>query len=150
MVGLGYPLFGGTHCDIAKLVPSGGKWDLHFHTPSSFDYENKQVTDAEIVEALKKCQIEVVAITDHHFIDVARIKALQALAKQDLTILPGIELRSDLGGKEKVHLIGIFPEYCDVQDVWTTLSGRLGLTPSDLKKKAATSRSTLNSRTLQK
>jgi len=88
----------------------------------------------------------------HHrpsFIDVARIKALQALAKQDLTILPGIELVL-ISVEEKVHLIGIFPEYCDVQDVWTTLSGRLGLTPSDLKRKAATSRSTLNSRTLQK
>lgn len=112
-----------------------GKWDLHFHTPSSFDYENKQATDTEIVETLRKAGIEVVAITDHHFIDVARIKALQALAKQDLTVLPGIELRSDLGGKEKVHLIGIFPEYCDIQDVWTKLSGRLGLTPTDLKTK---------------
>jgi ABC-type lipoprotein export system ATPase subunit len=112
-----------------------GKWDLHFHTPSSFDYENKQVTNEEIVESLKKAGIEVVAITDHHLMDVTRIKTLQALAKQDLTVLPGIEFRSDLGGKEKVHLIGIFPEYGDIQDVWTKLSGKLGLTPTDLKAK---------------
>ncbi len=112
-----------------------GKWDLHFHTPASFDYENNQVSDSEIVETLKKAGIEVVAITDHHVIDVKRIHALQTLAKEDLTVLPGIELRSELGGKEKVHLIGIFPEDCKVQDTWTKLCGKLGLTSTDLKNK---------------
>jgi ABC-type lipoprotein export system ATPase subunit len=112
-----------------------GKWELHFHTPASFDYKNKRVTNSEIVEALKKHEIEVVAITDHHVIDVDRIKALQDLAGTDLTVLPGIEFRSELGGKEKVHLIGIFPEDCNTKDIWTKLCGKLGLTPSDVKAK---------------
>jgi len=120
------------HRDIGSLW---GKWDLHFHTPSSFDYENKQVTDAQIIGALTKEGIEVVAITDHHFIDVSRVKSLQSLAKDDLTVLPGIEFRTELGGKEKVHLIGIFPEDCNLSDVWTKLCGKLELTPEDIKKR---------------
>jgi len=94
-----------------------GKWDLHFHTPSSFDYHDKSVSDQQIIEGLGKNGIDVVAITDHHFIDVQRIKNLQQLAGESLSVLPGIEFRTDLGGKETVHLIGIFPENCDLEVV---------------------------------
>jgi ABC-type lipoprotein export system ATPase subunit/uncharacterized coiled-coil DUF342 family protein len=111
------------------------KWDLHFHTPSSFDYKNKSITDAEIIAGLRKAGVTVVAITDHHVMDVARIKNLQALGKDDLTVLPGIELRTELGGKEKVHLIGIFSEEAALDDLWTKLSGKLELTPEDIKTK---------------
>jgi predicted metal-dependent phosphoesterase TrpH len=86
-----------------------GKWDLHFHTPSSFDYLDKSVSNQQIIERLFKAAIGVVAITDHHLIDVQRIKNLQQLAGDSLCVLPGIEFRTDLGGKEKVHLICIFP-----------------------------------------
>jgi predicted metal-dependent phosphoesterase TrpH len=52
-----------------------------------------------------------VAITDHHTIDVERIRALQELGKErSITVLPGIELRSELGGSDSIHFIGIFPE----------------------------------------
>jgi len=62
------------------------KWDLHFHTPTSYDYENKSITDKEIVETLKEKEISAVAITDHNTIDVARIKSLKEESK-DLTNL---------------------------------------------------------------
>jgi predicted metal-dependent phosphoesterase TrpH len=112
-----------------------GRWDLHFHTPTSFDYKNGSVTNEQIVDGLKKAGISVVAITDHHVIDVARIRKLQELAGDDLTVLPGVEFRTELGGKEKVHLIGIFPEDANLQELWTKLSGRLELTPGDVNKK---------------
>jgi len=112
-----------------------GRWDLHFHTPTSFDYKNGSVTNEQIVEVLKKAGVSVVAITDHHVIDVPRIRALQALAADDLTVLPGIEFRTELGGKQKVHLIGIFPEDANLDDLWTKLSGKLEITPGDVKKK---------------
>jgi hypothetical protein len=112
-----------------------GRWDLHFHTPTSFDYQNGSVTNDQIVEGLKEAGVSVVAITDHHVIDVPRIRALQALAGDDLTVLPGIEFRTELGGKEKVHLIGIFPEDANLDDRWTKLSGKLEITPEDVKKK---------------
>jgi ABC-type lipoprotein export system ATPase subunit len=112
-----------------------GRWDLHFHTPSSFDYQNKAISNMELVNVLRKAGISVVAITDHHVMDVLRLKELQKFGKDDLTVLPGIEFRTELGGKEKVHLIGIFSEEANLDDLWTKLSGKLGLTSEDVKKK---------------
>ncbi len=112
-----------------------GKWDLHFHTPASFDYKNKSLTNQQIIDGLLAAGIDVVAITDHHTIDVLRIKDLQALGGAQLTVLPGIEFRSELGGKETVHFIGIFPEDANLADLWTKLSGKLELTPEDIQKK---------------
>lgn len=93
------------------------------------------MTNAALVEGLRKAAISVVAVTDHHVMDVARIKELQTVGKDDLTVLPGIEFRSELGGKEKVHLIGIFSEECNLDDLWTKLSGKLELTLGDIQKK---------------
>src|SRR5436853_6538507 len=91
------------------------RWDLHFHTPASFDYADKSVTNAEIVAGLRKSGISVVAITDHHTIDVERLEALQKLAGDEITFFPGIELRCELGGSEAIHYIGIFRENANVK-----------------------------------
>lgn len=104
------------------------KWDLHFHTPSSYDYFNKSLTNEKIIEILRQNEISAVAITDHHIIDVTRINELQKLAGSDLTIFPGIELRSELGGTESMHFIGIFPENCDLVDLWRKIEVKLDLT----------------------
>lgn len=91
----------------AKHNPKGSlwnRWDLHFHTPSSFDYQDKSVSNQEIVDVLVTAGIRVVAITNHHTIDVARVRELQKLGQDKLTILPGIELRSDQGG-DPIHYI---------------------------------------------
>jgi ABC-type lipoprotein export system ATPase subunit len=109
------------------------KWDLHFHTPASYDYENKSLTNQEIVSSLVSAGIRVVAITDHHFIDIPRIKELQTLGAGKLTVLPGIELRSELGGSESVHFIGIFSELCDLEDIWLKLQGKLNISAKDIE-----------------
>lgn len=67
------------------------RWDLHFHTPSSFDYKDKSVTNQQIVDRLLAEGVRVVAVTDHHTIDVARIRELQKLGGERLTVLPGID-----------------------------------------------------------
>jgi predicted ATP-dependent endonuclease of OLD family len=103
------------------------KWDLHLHTPSSFDYDDKSVTDEAIVERLVKEDVRLVAVTDHHTMDVSRIRHLRALAAGRITILPGMELRTDHGDKP-IHYICIFPEDCALDHVWTTLQGKLELT----------------------
>jgi len=108
------------------------KWDLHFHTPASSCYQNSSVTAQQIVDGLLGAGIEVVAITDHHCINVEFIKELKEVANDRLTIFPGIELRSELGGRESVHFIGIFPEDCDVEDLWTKLQVKLHLTPKEI------------------
>ncbi|HEY5750615.1 MAG TPA: AAA family ATPase, partial [Chryseolinea sp.] len=110
------------------------RWDLHFHTPRSFDYENGSVTNQQIVDGLVEKGIRVVAITDHHQIDVPRIRELQKLGENKLTVLPGIELRDDHGGSP-IHYICIFPEDCDLEHVWTTLQGAVGLTTAAIREK---------------
>ncbi len=110
------------------------RWDLHYHTPSSFDVSETAITNDGIIENLLKRGIDVVAITDHHRIDVDRIRSLNDISSGRITILPGIEFRSELGGKASVHFIGIFPEYCidNLIDLWTKISGKLSLTQSDI------------------
>lgn len=111
------------------------QWDLHFHTPGSGDdYKNKKVTNQQIVDVLIAEDVRVVAITDHHMMDIDRIRALQELGKNRLTVLPGIEFRSDQGDKP-IHYISIFAEDCDLEHVWDTLKGMLGLTPKAIADK---------------
>lgn len=111
------------------------KWDLHFHTPSSFDYADKSITNEQIIQTLLENEICAVAITDHHVIDIERIRALKKIAANKISIFPGIELRSELGGSECVHYIGIFPEDSDLELIWTKLQGQCSLTPSEIKAK---------------
>lgn len=115
------------------------RWDLHFHTPSSFDYGNGSVTDEQIIDCLKEEFIRVVAITDHHTMDVSRIRNLKELAGDDITVLPGIELRSDQGGKP-IHYIAIFSEDCSLDHIWDTLKGKLELTPESIAEKGGDDR----------
>lgn len=111
------------------------QWDLHFHTPSSgSDYENKSITNKQIIEKLISENISVVAITDHQVIDIDRIRELQALSKGRLTIFPGIEFKDEHGGKP-IHFISIFSEGCDLDHVWTTLQGKLELTRPAIEAK---------------
>lgn len=97
------------------------KWDLHFHTPSSYDYEDGSVTNDDIVNGLLANDVSAVAITDHHVIDVERISELQRIAAGRITILPGIEFLSDARGKEPIHIIGIFSEKADLENIWGTI-----------------------------
>ena len=106
----------------SKLGSLWFKWDLHFHTPTSYDYENGSISNEQIVEALITAGIKVVAITDHHQMDINNIKEIRKISKGKLIILPGIELRSELGDKP-IHYIGIFPEYKDIDHIWDTIKG---------------------------
>lgn len=121
--------------DSYKKGAEWRKWDLHFHTPSSHDYQDKSVTDEKIIEVLVENDIKVAVITDHHIVDKGRINNLQKIADKKIVILPGIEFCSELGGSESIHFIGIFPEASDVESIWTTLQGKLELTPADLTKR---------------
>lgn len=112
------------------------QWDFQFHTPASYDYKDKSVPDEQIVDGLVQAGISAVVITDHHVRDVARIVNLQKLGSKSLTVFPGIELRSELGGSESVHFIGIFPEDADVGRIWTILQAKLEIMPQDVALKS--------------
>lgn len=111
-------------------------WDLHFHTPSSYDYQDKSVKNQDIINALSENNVSVVAITDHHVIDTERIEDLQRLGKEkNIVVLPGIEFCSELGGSEAIHFIGIFPETANLNTIWTKIQGQCNLTPGDIVSK---------------
>ena len=111
------------------------KWDLHFHTPSSYDYKGL-VNDEEIIEHLVQNNLSVVAITDHHLIDMERIKNLQKLAEpKGIAILPGIEFRAELGGSDSIHFIGIFPENSDLEHIWINIQSKCKLTLKDVEER---------------
>lgn len=111
------------------------KWDLHFHTQTSYDYKNKGVSDQDIIDTLVANNVEVVAITDHHVMDVERIVNLQELGKGKVTVLPGIEFRAELGGSDSIHFIGIFSEKSDIADIWIKLQSTCGITKKDIQDK---------------
>lgn len=103
------------------------KWDLHLHTPSSYDYKNKSITDDDFIKKLKKENISAVVITDHHIIDIERIENLKSIAKNDIQIFPGIEFLSDAKGKEPIHFIGIFPENANLKHIWGQISNKTSI-----------------------
>lgn len=110
-------------------------WDLHLHTPFSFDYDDKSVTNEEIINNLNENNISAAVVTDHFQMDVEKINNLIELGKCDnILILPGIELTSELGGSEAVHFIGIFDNK-NVEKIWEKLKIKLELTNEDIRSK---------------
>ena len=111
-------------------------WDLHFHTPSSYDYQDRSVNNQDIINILSENNVSVVAITDHHIIDIERIQDLQRLGKEkNIVVLPGIEFCSELGGTEAIHFIGIFPETANLNTIWTKIQGKCNLTQEEINSK---------------
>lgn len=62
-----------------------------------------------------------------------KIEELAHLGKQeDILILPGIELRSELGGSQTIHFTGIFPIE-NIDATWDKIKGKLELTEYDIE-----------------
>ncbi|MEQ7219436.1 TrlF family AAA-like ATPase [Vagococcus fluvialis] len=92
------------------------RWDLHVHTASSEDHKYKaNDSDSLLVESWRKNKIEAVAVTDHFIIDSERIKNLKKLAPE-ITIFPGVELRTDKGSTN-IHVIIIFSNDIDIEEL---------------------------------
>ena len=109
------------------------KWDFPFQTQSSFDHDYKSGTDDNLIKTLLDAEVAAVVVSDHHKIDVQRIRNLQSLAANRLVIFPGVELRSELGGGESVHFIGIFPEDSDLEDLWDNLKVKLAISAKQVR-----------------
>lgn len=103
------------------------RWDLHFHTQSSYDYKDKSATNQDIIDGLVQNNVSVVAITDHHVMDVERIQNLQLLGRDKVTVLPAIEFLSDSKGSDPIHFIGIFSENCNLQFIWEQIKNKTAI-----------------------
>lgn len=116
----------------------GSQWvrgDLHFHTPSSQDYLNKSVSNQMIIDTLIENEVKIVAITDHFCIDIERINELQKIGNDRITVFPGIEVRTELGGKDQIHLTAVFSDKSKLVDIEKKIIGTLKMTPSDIESR---------------
>ena len=97
-----------------NIFKYGSTWlraDFHLHTmvdkEFSYDDDKNKFINAYI-EALKKAEIRVGAITNHNKFDLDEFKTLYKNAlKEDIFLLPGIEL-SVKDGKSGIHTLVIF------------------------------------------
>ncbi len=106
------------------------KWDLHFHTPLSYDYKDKSITNQDIIDGLVQNNVSVVAITDHHVMDIEKITELTELAKtreNKITVLPGIEFLCESRGSDPIHFIAIFPEDSNIQYIWDQIKNKTNI-----------------------
>ncbi len=84
------------------------KADLHLHTTAS----DGRLEPREIVSLAVRVGLDVIAVTDHDTIDgvVAALNAAQA--SPSLTVIPGVEINTDVLRGE-VHILGYFIDYTD-------------------------------------
>ena len=84
------------------------KVDLHLHSTCS----DGRLNPTQLVELVGGKQLSVMALTDHDSTD-GMVEALEAVIKfPDLSIIPGVELSTDVPGNE-IHMLGYFINYND-------------------------------------
>ncbi|VAX34879.1 COG0613, Predicted metal-dependent phosphoesterases (PHP family), partial [hydrothermal vent metagenome] len=69
--------------------------DLHIHT----HYSDSTSSPEEVIEQAHACGLDCISITDHDTIDGIRL-TMEAAKKHDIEIIAGIELSTELQGKE--------------------------------------------------
>ncbi len=82
--------------------------DLHLHTTVS----DGRLTPKELVDLLARCGVRIAAITDHDITDGLEPAWEAAQAHPKLTIIPGVELSTDIPGNE-IHILGYYIDYKD-------------------------------------
>ena len=84
------------------------KIDLHLHTTAS----DGRFTPSEIVGKAAGLGLEVIAITDHDTVDGVTPALIAARDFPRLTVIPGVEINTDVPRGE-AHLLGYFIDYTD-------------------------------------
>lgn len=81
------------------------KFDLHVHTPASYDFADKSVTPKQIVEKAIAKGLRGIAITDHGTGKLVDQIKKEAKGTQ-LVVFPGVEIYCT-GGETGIHIIAI-------------------------------------------
>jgi hypothetical protein len=84
------------------------KADLHLHTTAS----DGRLEPREIVSLAVRVGLDVIAVTDHDTIDGVVPALAAAQASPSLTVIPGVEINTDVPRGE-VHILGYFIDYTD-------------------------------------
>ncbi len=93
------------------------KADLHLHTTAS----DGRLEPEELVSLAVKKGLDVIAITDHDSVDGIAPALASARYYPSLTVIPGVELSTDVPRGE-VHVLGYFIDYTD-RNLVVTLDG---------------------------
>lgn len=111
------------------------KWDLHVHTPASYDWDKTCKDGAkEIIEKAVAENLSVIAIADHHSVSGID-NVIKAANGKNITVLPGVELRTDKGNKG-IHIIAIFDSSVSSKTIYDKLLCPLNLSDNDVKTKS--------------
>jgi predicted metal-dependent phosphoesterase TrpH len=84
------------------------KADLHLHTTAS----DGRLEPSGIVGLAAKVGLDVIAITDHDTVDGVPLALAAAQAFPSLTVIPGVEINTDVPRGE-VHVLGYFIDFTD-------------------------------------
>ena len=77
--------------------------DLHLHTT----FSDGRLTPTELVRLCAEAGLKVVSVTDHDSTEGLAEAFGAASAYPDLTVIPGVELSTDVPGSE-IHILGYF------------------------------------------
>jgi predicted metal-dependent phosphoesterase TrpH len=83
--------------------------DMHIHT----SFSDGAFTPREAVEYASKMKLSAISITDHDCVDGID-EALDCALQNDIEIIPGIELSSEVeseSGKSEIHILGYYIDY---------------------------------------
>ena len=112
------------------------KFDLHVHTPASYDFLQKDITPAQIVKRALDQGLRGIAITDHNSGDF--IDQVRSCAKgKTLAVFGGVEICCT-GGKSGIHIIAILDVDKGKKHI-DALLGAIGINPDKFGKKEAVS-----------
>lgn len=81
--------------------------DLHVHSTAS----DGTFTPTELIAEAKRAGLSAMALTDHDTTSGVK-EAMAAAEKENIELIPGIELSTDYNGKE-VHIVGL---YIDIEN----------------------------------
>ena len=92
--------------------------DLHLHTT----FSDGRLTPTELVRLCAERHIKIMAITDHDSTEGISEALEASKVFPELTVVPGIELSTDIPGSE-IHILGYFVDYenQDFQQMLTEL-----------------------------
>jgi chromosome segregation protein len=121
--------------DASKFFAHGSRWvraDFHLHTRQDREFRDdgtEQDFVARYVAELKRADIRVGVITNHNKFDLGEFKALKKAAKkEDIHLLPGVEL-SVKDGASGIHTLIVFREdWITNQEQKDHINGFLGVT----------------------
>ena len=104
--------------------------DFHCHSTAS----DGVLSPTELIKLAYEQGVRVMALTDHD--STEGIEEARAASEPDFTLIPGVELGTDIPGAE-VHMLGLFldPDQPELQEILKKLrNGRLGRGEGIVKK----------------